>query len=191
MDTQEQLKIIFDAVDLEKINVQGIDKADLQILRSRVLAKFPSLRAVQADIDIKVPKSEIIEIYTDGASFGNPGKAGVGVFVQTAEKEEIFSIAEPIGFATNNVAEYKALLTACQFLNQTELKDKFCHFKLDSELVVKQVNGVYKIKNPDLRDLNNQIQTELSKINRWKISHVRREFNTLADKLSKEGANKS
>lgn len=191
MDTQEKLKIIFDAVDLEKIASQGVDKADWQILKSRVLAKFPSTKPIQTEVEIDVPQSELIEIYTDGASLGNPGNAGVGAFVQTTEGEEIYSISEPIGVATNNVAEYSALLTACRFLNQTDLKDKFCHFKLDSELVVKQVNGIYKIKNPDLRDLNKQIQSELVKIRRWKISHVKREFNKVADKLSKEGANKN
>ncbi len=191
MDTQDKLKIIFDAVDLEKIATQGIDKADLQILKSRVMAKFPSTKPIQTDFDIEVPKSGLIEIYTDGASFGNPGKAGAGVLVQTSDREEIFTLAEPIGVATNNVAEYTALLMACQFLTQTDLKEKYCHFKLDSELVVKQINGIYKIKNPDLRDLNKQIQSELSKINAWKVSHVRREYNTVADKLSKEGANKN
>jgi len=128
--------------------------------------------------------SELI-IHTDGASRGNPGKAGIGVAVYDKNYRPVDELCKFIGESTNNVAEYQAMILAAQ-------KAIACHtrkvtFKSDSELLVRQLNGLYKVRNPGLMPLYNELNTLLSKIPDWKILHVRREENMLADKLANEG----
>jgi len=124
-------------------------------------------------------------VNTDGGSRGNPGPAAVGIVIQkedTTDKE----IARYIGVATNNVAEYTALLIAIEEL-QNEQQDNSqntnIHFILDSELVVKQLQGKYKINDPTLKNLAEQIKKIQKSFNQVVYKHVKREFNKKADKL--------
>lgn len=124
-------------------------------------------------------------VNTDGGSRGNPGPAAVGIVIQkedTTDKE----IARYIGVATNNVAEYTALLIAIEEL-QNEQQDNSqntnIHFILDSELVVKQLQGKYKINDPTLKNLAEQIKKIQKNFNQVVYKHVKREFNKKADKL--------
>ncbi len=125
-------------------------------------------------------------IHTDGASSGNPGPSGVGGVVNF--KGKIYEIAEPIGIATNNIAEYTSLIMALELA--LELGVKEAEVYMDSELVVRQVLGVYKVKNEGLKPLYKQAHKLSIKFNKFSISHLPREENTEADRLSKKALEK-
>lgn len=124
----------------------------------------------------------MIKIFTDGGARGNPGPAGIGVFVE--ENGAILAeIGKRIGETTNNVAEYKAVIEAFNFLIKKPPKSDV-HFFLDSLLVCSQLNGVYKVKDAKLRELLFEIRTLESQILvKITYSHVRREQNKNADRL--------
>lgn len=118
---------------------------------------------------------------TDGGARGNPGPAGAGVVIENEKGEILFRHGFFLGKATNNQAEYEGMLRAVRQARQmgaTELQI-FC----DSELIVKQVRGEYKVKNPELRLLHGQVTNELEHFAKVKIDHVYREANALADAL--------
>jgi ribonuclease HI len=118
-----------------------------------------------------------LEAYIDGGSRGNPGEAGIGVYVPGMVR-----IREYLGTGTNNFAEYSALLTALRFavFSQCEEFQVFA----DSELVVKQIKGEYQVKNEGIRLLHNSALRWIALIPRFSISHVRRENNKEADNLA-------
>ena len=112
------------------------------------------------------------KIYCDGASRSNPGEASIGVSIQNDE-QEVDTIAKKIGVATNNVAEYEGLRTALDYCDKNNLKN--VQIYLDSLLVVQQVNGKYKVKSKNLKDLYNQWTDLIEKIDNLEIHHVPRE----------------
>ncbi len=122
-------------------------------------------------------------INTDGGSRGNPGPAGIGVVFSDEEGEVIASFKECIGEETNNTAEYRALILALTKAKDFEFTEAEC--RLDSELVVKQLLGQYKVKDAKMKVLYAQVQ-ELMFFRPVKFVHVRREFNKLADTLVNE-----
>src|SRR3989344_2801198 len=97
----------------------------------------------------------MISIYTDGGARGNPGPAAIGFFIKDASGQDVFSHGEKIGVATNNVAEYRAVISALSWIcqNKEKVKDSKVNFFLDSNLVCSQINGVFKVKNSNLRTL--------------------------------------
>ncbi len=120
-------------------------------------------------------------IHTDGGSRGNPGPAAIGAVLEDASGQVLAQVSECIGDTTNNQAEYQAVVAAlreAKKLAATELD-----FYLDSELVVKQLNGEYKMKNKDLSPLFAKICTEKLNYKKVSFNHVRREFNKAADAL--------
>lgn len=123
-----------------------------------------------------------MKIFTDGAARGNPGPAGIGAVLNDENGCLLESHYEFIGCATNNVAEYKALLKALH----SAKKYIPCSLELflDSELVVKQINGKYSVKNAALKLFHNQAMQFLLTFDSYKISHIPREQNKLADKLA-------
>ena len=121
------------------------------------------------------------KIYCDGASRSNPGAASIGISIQNDE-QEVDTIAKKIGVATNNVAEYEGLRTALDYCDKNNLKD--VQIYLDSLLVVQQVNGKYKVKSKNLKDLYNQCTDLIEKIDNLEIHHVPREQNKRADELA-------
>jgi len=120
-------------------------------------------------------------LYTDGGARGNPGPAGIGARLLTAGGDVVEELADSIGHATNNVAEYQALIAGLEIAldRGVERLDVF----LDSELVVKQVNGAYKVKDAGLKPLHQQACLLLSKFHEVDVRHVRREQNAAADAL--------
>jgi ribonuclease HI len=120
-------------------------------------------------------------IYTDGGARGNPGPSGIGVVIYDETKNKIAEISEYIGEGTNNRAEYKAVIAALK--KAVELKAEQLEFYLDSELVVKQLNREYKVKNADLAPLFLQIHNLSVSFKKIIYRHVRREMNKEADKL--------
>ncbi len=120
-------------------------------------------------------------LYTDGGARGNPGPAGIGAHLMTAGGDVVEDLADYIGTATNNVAEYQALIAGLEIAldRGVERLDVF----LDSELVVRQVNGQYKVKDAGLKPLHQQACVLLSKFLEVDVKHVRREQNAAADAL--------
>ena len=120
-------------------------------------------------------------LYTDGGARGNPGPAGIGARLMTAAGDVVEDLADYIGRATNNVAEYQALIAGLEIAldRGVERLDVF----LDSELVVRQVNGQYKVKDAGLKPLHQQACLLLSKFHEVDVKHVRREQNSAADAL--------
>jgi ribonuclease HI len=120
----------------------------------------------------------IVEIYTDGGSRGNPGPSAIGYVIQTQPpvKEGLF-----IGVQTNNYAEYQALIHALKKTSQ--LKIDQVKIKMDSELIVKQLLGQYKVKHENMKPLHAEVKKLLEQFKLWTIEHVRREQNTEADEL--------
>lgn len=121
-----------------------------------------------------------LKINIDGGSRGNPGEAGCGVVVNSGTR--IAGYYYYLGNQTNNFAEYKALEYA--LLLSKEIGAKSVTVYSDSELVCKQITGIYKVKNGNIAGLYNSCIKLISSINNFKIEHVRREFNKEADKLA-------
>ena len=127
-------------------------------------------------------------IYSDGASKGNPGDAGIGVVISTPEGEVVREIAEYIGTATNNYAEYCALIRGVR--EAIDLDATSIELRTDSELLARQLAGVYKVKSPNLQPLHQEAVSLLRCFASVAISHVVRELNKRADELANEGIKK-
>ena len=123
-----------------------------------------------------------ITLEFDGGSRGNPGPAGIGVVLRSKDGTELVTLGRFIGRATNNVAEYRALITALQ--KAMELGAKRVAIRGDSELVVKQIKGEYRVKNEGLRELYEEARTLLAQFDHATIDHNYRHKNALADKLA-------
>jgi ribonuclease HI len=122
-----------------------------------------------------------LTVNVDGGARGNPGPAAIGVVVRDGGGEVLEERGERIGEATNNVAEYRALLRgieAAAALGATELE-----LIGDSELVVRQVEGKYKVKNAGIKPLHEEVKRALRDFDSWSIRHVRRAENADADRL--------
>ncbi len=124
-----------------------------------------------------------VVIFSDGGSRGNPGDAAIGFVIRKGENT-ILEYAEPIGIATNNVAEYRAALTAIQ--KAKALGANEVELYLDSELIQKQLTGAYKVKNEDLQVFYREIQKEISTLKYFSATHVKRALNKEADRLVNE-----
>ena len=129
----------------------------------------------------------IIKVFTDGASRGNPGNAGIGIAVLDEDDNLITSGKEFIGQCTNNYAEYTALIKSLDVIKKLTKKISRILFYCDSELLVKQIKGQYRIKNKDLIKLSLRFQKAVNELNiPFEITHVSRDKNKTADKLANE-----
>lgn len=130
------------------------------------------------------PKTgEIFVLYCDGACRGNPGPSSVGAVLYRGE-EKAGEISENIGHATNNVAEYTALIRGLEMTRSLNDGSHPLEIRMDSELAVRQVLGEYKVKNPALQNLHSTVRQTLSHFRKWTIKHVPREQNREADALA-------
>ena len=127
--------------------------------------------------------------HIDGAARGNPGPAGAGVYVEPEEGRPAEELFEALGKATNNVAEYRALLLALK--RAQERGAQAVEILSDSLLLVQQVNGIFKIKAPHLIPLVSDAVRKAKSFPRFSIRHVRREENKKADRLANLGADES
>jgi ribonuclease HI len=125
---------------------------------------------------------ETITIQFDGGSRGNPGPAGIGVVLRAEDGTPLITLGRFIGRATNNVAEYRALITGLE--KALELGATKILVRGDSELIVRQMLGQYRVKNADLKELYGEAQALFQKFAQANIEHNYREKNTLADKLA-------
>lgn len=126
--------------------------------------------------------SSIMEIFTDGASRGNPGPAAIGVVFRQKDGPDLAEHCEAIGKATNNVAEYRAVVAALECAHRWQVKK--VHLYMDSELIVRQLKGVYRVKSPDLRPLFQQVVFFSRQLTEFKVHHVKRALNAHADALA-------
>lgn len=128
-----------------------------------------------------------VNIYTDGGSRGNPGISGYGVVIYDDQKKFIHKQSKFLGIKTNNEAEYAAAIAAFTWVkdNQKSYQIKKVNFFSDSQLLVRQLQGIYKVKAPNLKDLFIQCQQLLTQINLdFNFKDIRRDFNTVADELA-------
>ena len=125
---------------------------------------------------------EWITAYCDGGSRGNPGPAGFGVYIEGAKGEKLAELSEYLGKTTNNVAEYSGLLAALEYA----LKSGYGRLRViaDSELMVKQMQGKYRVNSPDLRPLYEEAKRRESRLDGFRIEHVLRGKNKNADRLA-------
>jgi ribonuclease HI/probable phosphoglycerate mutase len=125
-----------------------------------------------------------LSLFTDGACRGNPGNGGAGA-VLVGENGEVVSTAKRfLGHCTYNIAEYQALILGLEeALGQGSTA---ISIYLDSELIVRQIQGVYRVKNPTLKPLMADVRALLDRFDTWQVAHVQRSENTTADKLANE-----
>jgi len=124
-----------------------------------------------------------LEIHIDGASRGNPGEAGFGIHVSAPPEAEA-RLCGYLGRATNNVAEYQALLHALRHaLSRAARRVRVLS---DSELVVRQIEGRYKVRHPDMQALHREARALIARLDAFEIRHVRREDNREADRLANQ-----
>lgn len=127
-----------------------------------------------------------IKIYTDGGSRGNPGQAAIGVYIVSADNKELARIGKKIGEATNNVAEYSAILEGLSWVlaNKEKYDVSQAHFYMDSQLAYSQIVGIYKVKNETIRDFIVKIRQKEAELGiPIFYNHIARERNKNADKL--------
>ncbi len=155
-----------------KKNVHLIDRVSSSSVQQQSLFPEPSQPAT-------------CQLFTDGASRGNPGEAGAGSVLLESNGQELAARSLYLGQCTNNVAEYKALLLGLQ--SALELGCKKVEIFLDSQLIVRQIQGQYKVKHPTLKPLFFEVKELLAKIENWSVAHVPREQNKRADELANQG----
>ena len=124
----------------------------------------------------------MITAYFDGGARSNPGPAGYGVFIVDDHGVVQAELYEPLGIATNNVAEYRGLIAALQWAADRELKQLVV--KGDSQLIIEQMRGNYKVKHEGLKPLYLRARMLVMQIGDVRFEHVRREHNSEADRLS-------
>ena len=131
----------------------------------------------------------MIRAYIDGGARGNPGPAGYGVHVEDADGQVLAELHGALGVATNNVAEYNGLLAALAWAIEHGCRK--VHIRSDSELLVRQMRGEYKVKHPGLQPLHVRARLLAMELDGVTFEHVRRELNKDADRLSNLGMDES
>ena len=126
----------------------------------------------------------MFRVFTDGASRGNPGQAAVAFIMLSDQETIVMQGSKEIGIRTNNQAEYEAVIFALDSAMQLQIKNLTCY--LDSLLVVNQLNGVYKVSNPHLRQLWSQVQERLTWYSQVTFNHVPRDnkYIKIVDRLA-------
>jgi ribonuclease HI len=192
----EILTLIHKNIDMEKLKNQN-----RAITKKRIDELLHKLKEYVKKDDLSVSgkagkgaspinkQFDFLIVNVDGASKGNPGEAGIGVAVFDKDLNIVQKSCEYIGTATNNVAEYKALILGSKLAVEFNAKNTL--FKSDSELMVKQILGEYRVKNAHLKSLYSEVQSLLGKLPEWEIKHVPREENKEADLLANKGVEMS
>ena len=129
--------------------------------------------------------TNFISVFTDGASRGNPGNSAIGIAVYDSNNMPAVEFKKFIGTGTNNSAEYRALIESIEIIKRLKIEFEMINFYCDSELVVKQVRGEYRIKNSDMIELSQEFFKGLNNLQKkYKITHITRDKNKTADMLA-------
>ncbi len=123
-------------------------------------------------------------IYSDGASRGNPGPASIGAVIYDGSGREVHTVSRRVGRKTNNEAEYRSAIAGLEAALALGARD--VELRMDSELVVRQINQTYKVRNPSLRQLFGRVKDLQWRFASFEVRHVRREKNRRADGLANE-----
>jgi len=163
--------------DIQQETVTDLSQLVLGIIEQEQLMELSS--KLLNNNDVKNSSENRITVFTDGGSRGNPGPSASGFVIVNNRQEVIDQGGEYLGITTNNQAEYHGVRIGLE--RAIELGYRQVDFKIDSMLVVNQMNGIYKIKNRELWPVNERIRELMTKLDKVTFTHVRREFNQLAD----------
>ena len=125
-----------------------------------------------------------INIYTDGGSRGNPGPCGAGGVIFGSDGTIISEISKYLGIGTNNYAEYMALILTLERVSELGISDSIITVFMDSQLIIKHINGTYKVKHPNMKKLYNEVKELITEFENIKFVHIPRNKNTHADSLA-------
>jgi ribonuclease HI len=185
--TARLLLLLADGESLERCWRQaGFESREDAAGALRTLASSDGVSPAAAPRDERRKKLAII-VSVDGASRGNPGPAAVGLIVHTLDGTELYSRGMKIGSATNNVAEYRAVIEGLAVAR--ELGASGVTIRLDSELVYRQLMGTYRIKHPGLKRLGEEIAREAKHFEKCEFRQIPREENREADRMANEALN--
>lgn len=134
------------------------------------------------------PSQHYLVAHSDGGARGNPGPAGYGVVIQDESGKKIATLSQYLGHQTNNFAEYQGLIAALEYA--VNHGHKALKLVSDSELLVRQIKGIYKVRNAVLQDLHARAKELIAKLDRFQIEHALREHNHEADRLANEAMDK-
>lgn len=134
------------------------------------------------------PPPHYLIAHTDGGARGNPGPAGYGVVIEDETRRNVARLSEYLGHQTNNFAEYQALIAALEYA--LEHGPKALKIISDSELLVRQIKGIYKVKNATLQDLHARAKELIKQLEWFSIGHAMREHNQEADRLANQAMDK-
>jgi ribonuclease HI len=134
------------------------------------------------------PPEHYLTAHSDGGARGNPGPAGYGVVIQDEAGRKVAHLSEYLGHQTNNFAEYQGLIAALEYALQHG--PKALKLISDSELLVRQIKGIYKVKNATLQDLHGRAKELIARLDWFSIGHALREQNRDADRLANEAMDK-
>jgi ribonuclease HI len=180
----EVLRKLAETMDVDKTveSFPGLSRRHLISILKEASDLFPSA-VVQEKLAYESGTGALF-INVDGAARGNPGPAGAGVIMFDTERQPVCRLKKYLGETTNNVAEYSALLLALEKANK--LGAKSVEISSDSELMVRQIQGRYKVKNERLKRLYDEATSLIANFDNFTIRHVLRGFNKEADKLANE-----
>jgi len=150
--------------------------------RSATKSLFPSENSREN------PPAHYLIAHSDGGARGNPGPAGYGVVIQDESGKKVAQLSEYLGHQTNNFAEYQGLIAALEYALQHG--PKALKLISDSELLVRQIKGIYKVKNATLQDLHSRAKELIAQLDWFSIGHALREQNKDADRLANEAMDK-
>ncbi|HEY4905475.1 MAG TPA: ribonuclease HI family protein [Candidatus Sulfotelmatobacter sp.] len=146
-----------------------------------------SRSAAQSALPERTPEHYLIA-HSDGGARGNPGPAGFGVVIQDEAGRKVAELSEYLGHQTNNFAEYQGLIAALEYA--IEHGPKALKLISDSELLVRQIKGIYKVKNATLQDLHGRAKELIAQLEWFSIGHALREHNQDADRLANQAMDK-
>ena len=134
------------------------------------------------------PPEHYLVAHSDGGARGNPGPAGYGVVINDETGRKVAALSEYLGHQTNNFAEYQGMIAALEYA--LEHGPKALKLISDSELLVRQIKGIYKVKNPTLQDLHARAKELIKRLEWFSIGHALREHNQEADRLANDAMDK-
>jgi len=134
------------------------------------------------------PPAHFLVAHSDGGARGNPGPAGFGVVIKDETGKKVAALSEYLGHQTNNFAEYQGLIAALEYAIQHG--PKALKLISDSELLVRQIKGIYKVKNPTLQDLHARAKELIAQLEWFSIGQALREHNQEADRLANDAMDK-